>query len=222
MTYLRFADADIDEQAALIFKMCREFGPLYDYFARLRAMDLPDAWIVSGAIYNNVWNYLTERPPMHGVKDVDIFYHDAGATTYDDEDKIINDAEAVFAGMQVPVEVRNQARVHLWYPAHFGFEYPKLDHSREAIDRFACTTHSVGMRLNNKDQFELYAPFGLREIFAFNLVPNYNLPNKETHLNKGERLCALWPELKMEPWADEMPAHLVPQPDMSLQFVERH
>jgi hypothetical protein len=220
MTYLRYADADLDEQSALIFKMCREFGPLYDYFARLRDMELPDAWIVSGAIYNNVWNYLTDRAPMHGVKDVDIFYHDADAITYDDEDKIISDAEAVFAGMQVPVEVRNQARVHLWYPAHFGFEYPKLAHSREAIDRFACTTHSVGVRLNGNDQFELYAPFGLREIFAFNLVPNYNLPNKETHLNKGKRLRALWPELKMQPWADDVPPHLVPQPDVSLQIIE--
>ncbi len=160
MTYLRLADADIDEQAALIFKMCREFGPLYDYFARLRDMDLPDAWMVSGAIYNNIWNYLTDRDPMFGVKDVDLFYFDATAITYEDEDQIITDAEAAFAGMKVPVEVRNQARVHLWYPAHFGFEYPKLSHSLEAIDRFACTTHAVGMRLTANDRFELYAPYG--------------------------------------------------------------
>ncbi|MCF4099525.1 nucleotidyltransferase family protein [Maritalea mediterranea] len=220
MTYLRFANAGLVEQAAVIYKMCREFGPLYDYFARLRDMDLPDAWIVSGAIYNNIWNYLTDRPAMHGVKDVDIFYYDADAITYDEEDKIISEAEAVFAGMQVPVEVRNQARVHLWYPAHFGFDYPKLDHSREAIDRFACTTHSVGMRLNDQDRFELYAPYGLNDIFSFKLVPNYNLPNKDTHYKKGERLCALWPELALESWVDEVPAHLVPQPDQTLSLAE--
>lgn len=222
MTHLRFADSNLEDQAALVFKMCREFGPLYDYFARLRDMNLPDAWIVSGAIYNNIWNYLTDRPPMHGVKDVDLFYYDADAITYDDEDQIIIDAEAVFAGMQVPVEVRNQARVHLWYPAHFGFDYPKLHHAREAIDRFACTTHAVGMRLNADDQFELYAPYGLADIFSFKLMPNYNLPNQETHEKKGARLCALWPELELVPWAGEVQPDRVPQPDRGLQLVEQH
>lgn len=220
MTHLKFADENLDLQAAMIFSMCREFGPLYDYFARLREMDLPDAWIVSGAIYNNVWNVLTDRPAMHGVKDVDIFYFDADAITYDDEDKIIGHAEAMFAGLPVPVEVRNQARVHLWYPAHFGFDYPKLSDSLDAIDRFACTTHSVGMRLNHEDQFELYAPFGLTDIFSFKLMPNYGLPNKKTHLDKGERLCSLWPELRLVPWLDEVPAALVQQPNQTLRIIE--
>jgi hypothetical protein len=30
------------------------------------------------------------------------------------------------ASLRVAVEVRNQARVHLWYPAKHGLPYPKL------------------------------------------------------------------------------------------------
>lgn len=220
MSYLRYKDAALSEQATVIFKMCRTFGPLYDYFGRLRDMNLPDAWVVSGVIYNNVWNYLTDRPAMYGVKDVDLFYYDASAITYDDEDQIITQADVEFAGLEVPVEVRNQARVHLWYPAHFGFDYPKLNHSLEAIDRFACTTHAVGMRLNADDRFELYAPYGLSDIFRFRLMPNYNLPNQETHEKKGARLCAHWPELELLPWTENMSATQIAQPDSSMLLVE--
>lgn len=53
-----------------------------------RAMALPDWWIVSGAIYNQVWNHLTGRPDMTGVKDIDLFYFDPD-TSYEAEDTVI-------------------------------------------------------------------------------------------------------------------------------------
>ena len=51
----------------------------------LRDMDLPDGWIVSGAIYNQVWNHLSERPLLHGIKDIDLFYFDPD-TSHEAED----------------------------------------------------------------------------------------------------------------------------------------
>src|SRR5215471_17440273 len=44
---------------------------------RLPALGLADAWVVSGAAFQTVWNVLTERPPDYGIKDYDIFYFDA-------------------------------------------------------------------------------------------------------------------------------------------------
>jgi uncharacterized protein len=172
---------------------------LQSWLETLQTLNLPDAWIVSGAIYNQVWNHLTNRPLLHGIKDVDIFYFDDD-TTYDAEDRTIRRVIARFPP-KPPIELRNQARVHLWYPDHFGLAYPQLTSACEAIDRFASRTHCVGIRLND-DEIEIYAPYGLDDIFSFRLSPNPVLDNRATHHAKAERQMALWPELSLVPWPD--------------------
>nr|WP_299810013.1 nucleotidyltransferase family protein [uncultured Roseibium sp.] len=46
----------------------------------------------------------------------------------------------------------------------------------------------------------LQAPFGLANLFAMRLVPNYVQPNEQTYVEKAERMKALWPELEVTPW----------------------
>ena len=159
-------------------------------------MDLPDWWMVSGAIYQTVWNALTGRPEAHGLKDLDLFYFDPD-TSWEAEDRVIKAARFPDT---VPVEVRNQARVHLWYPQHFGRPYPQLTESREAIDLFACRTHCVGARLGQ--DLEIYAPYGLDDIFGFRLTPNMALDNRATHEAKAARQKAMWPQLTLVKWPD--------------------
>ena len=200
MNHLRFSDLPFDEQRCALKEIVRSYPELMDVLLRARDLDLPDHWIVSGTIYNNIWNYLTERPYMHGVKDVDIFYFDRTDLSYEAEDKEIKRADKIFAGCKPPVEVRNQARVHLWYKDHFGQDYTPLMSCEEGIDRFASITHSVGVRLGANDQLELYAPYGLDEIFSFRVTPNYVLHNEKTHIEKGKRALQNWPELTIVPW----------------------
>ena len=73
--------------------------------------------------------------------------------------------------MPLPVEVRNQARVHLWFEQRFGHPYPKLGSSADALTRFASRTHAVGVRLHADDSLGLIAPFGLDDIFSFRISP---------------------------------------------------
>ena len=157
-----------------------------------RDIDLPDWWLVSGAIYNTVWNHLTDRPALHGIKDIDLFYFDPD-TSYEAEDRVISNAR--FPGTP-PVEIRNQARVHLWYPGHFGQPYSALTHSAEAIDRFASRTHCIGLRLT--DRLEIYAPYGLDDIFSFRLTPNPILNNRTTHEEKAARQMLHWPDAALD------------------------
>ncbi len=142
-----------------------------------RALNLPDWWLVSGAIYNQAWNQLTGRPEMYGVKDIDLFYYDRD-TSYAAEDRVIQSAASRFPAAP-PIKIRNQARVHLWYSQHFGLPYPALQRSTEAIDHFANRTHCVGIRLT--DHLEIYALYGLENIFSFRLTPNPVLDNRATH-----------------------------------------
>ena len=163
-----------------------------------RDLALPDWWIVSGAIYNQVWNHLTGRPEMYGVKDIDLFYFDPD-TSFAAEDRVIHHATPRFPPMP-PVEIRKQARVHLWYPRHFGMPYPTLTHSAQAIDHFASRTHCVGIRLT--DRMEIYAPHGLDDIFSFRLTPNPVLDNRATHEAEAARQRTHWPELTLVPWPE--------------------
>ena len=196
----RFADAPEAALRAELERLIRATPFLIDTLRRARAMGLPDCWLVSGALYNRVWNALTGRPAAHGIKDLDLFYFDPD-TSWEAEDRMIRRAAEVFAP-KPPVELRNQARVHLWYEDHFGEAYPPLRSSREAIERFACKTHAVGARLQQDDRLEIHAPYGLADIFALRVVPNTMHNNRATHEAKAARQIALWPELEIIPWPE--------------------
>jgi len=198
VSHLRLAGADNETQRAALLDIVMASPVLMRTLGLARGLDLPDWWLVSGAIYNQVWNHLTGRPEMYGVKDIDLFYFDPD-TSYEAEDRQIRRAAATFPATP-PVELRNQARVHLWYPDRFGQAYPELPHSRAAIDLFASRTHCVGLRLLGGGALDLYAPYGLDDIFAFRLTPNTTLNNSATHAAKGARQMALWPELTLVPW----------------------
>jgi hypothetical protein len=203
MTHLRHAKKPDADQAAALFGIVGASPTLMRAFHTARDLNLPDWWIVAGALYNQVFNHLTNRPDMYGVNDIDLFYFDPD-TSYAAEDAIIQIAAHRFAPIP-PVQVRNQARVHLWYKQHFGQPYTPLKNAREAVDRFACRTHSVAVRLNPDDSFELYAPYGLGDIFAFRITPNPACNNRKTHETKGARQKQMWPELKIVPWPSRPP-----------------
>ena len=166
---------------------------------RAQELALPDWRMVSGALYNVVWNHLTGRPDTHGVKDMDLFYFDSD-TSWKAEDAVIRNATGFTR--TPPVEIRNQARVHLWYKQHFGQEIPPFSTVEQAIDVFASKTHCVGLRLDD-DKPDLYAPYGLRDIFALRVVPNPIRDNRATHETKSKRALACWPELTVLPWPTE-------------------
>ena len=195
--HLHYAGADPATQDQALRDIIAQSASHTDRLTRARDWNLPDWWIVSGAIYNTVWNHLTGRPDMYGVKDVDLFYFDEDRS-YEAEDRLIRQATARFPGTP-PVELRNQARVHVWYPDHFGQPYPQLTAAHQAIDIFACKTHCIGARLTH-DGLDLYTPCGLNDIFSFRLTPNPALDNRATHTAKAARQCALWPELTVLPW----------------------
>ena len=169
--------------------------------ALLHTSGLPDAWIVAGALYGNIWNALTGRPWDYGIKDYDIFYFDSGDLSYTAEDRVIQEWTPLFPA-HPPAEFRNQARVHLWYEDHFGTRYPPLSSSRDSITRFACTTHMIAARLQD-GALDLFAPMGLKPIFSFELVGNSATDNRATHESKGARQTALWPELTFIPWPND-------------------
>lgn len=169
----------------------------------VRALDLPDWMVFSGAVYQPVWNHLTGRAPDYGVKDYDVAYHDDSDTSYEAEDVVIKRVAAAFEPpLRDLVEVRNQARVHLWFNKKFGADepYPPLENSAAALKRFVATAFCVGVRLEPDDRLSVWAPFGLEDLFALRLRPN---PLRVKGAGGWERTTASakarWPEVSIEP-----------------------
>lgn len=201
--HLRFAGAGAAVQRQALVDIIADDPLLMRLLKGLVELDLPDPLLGSGAIYNVVWNVLTGRDRYRGIKDADLVYFDPHDRSYDAEDRVIRRAMAHFADSAVPVEVRNQARVHLWFPDKFGLAYPELTCSADMLLYFATRAHAVAARVEN-GEIVIFAPFGLDDMFSFRLAPNPVLANRATHERKGARATQLWPELQYEPWPDQI------------------
>jgi hypothetical protein len=184
------------ERRARLIEIIRASPSLMRALVYARKLDLPDWRLVSGAVYQRVWNALTGRDPDYGIKDYDLCYFDPD-TGWDAEDAVIKHASAVFPpDLSGLVEVRNQGRAHLWFEAKFGEPYTPLRHTDEMLERFVCPAFSVGVRLSWDDQIEVATPFGLEDCFAMRLRPNPRRQIPRAQFAKVAEGCRLrWPEL---------------------------
>jgi uncharacterized protein len=163
-----------------------------------RDLALPDWLVFSGAVYQPVLNHLTGRAPDYGIRDYDLAYFDASDLSYEAEDRVIRRVTAAFdEPLKSMVEVRNQARVHLWFEAKFGEAYPPLSSTAEALERFTSATFAIGVRLEPDDRLHIEAPFGLSDLFALRLRPN---PRRKTlgFARACDNVLRRWPELTVE------------------------
>ncbi len=151
----------------------RATPPLMRVLSVARHLCLPDWLVFSGAVYQPVLNHLTGRPLDFGIKDYDLGYFNMSDLSYEAEDAVICRVKATFdEPLRSMVEVRNQARVHLWFEAKFGEPYTSLSCTAQALERFTSPTFSVGVRLEPDDRLRIEAPFGLDDLFALRLRPN--------------------------------------------------
>ncbi len=164
----------------------------------VRELGLPDWRLFSGAIYQTVWNALTDRDADHGIKDYDIGYFDPD-TGWDAEDRVIKRAAAAFdAPLSGKVEVRNQARVHLWFEEKFGEPYPPVACTDDALTRFVCPAFAVGVRLEDDDVLTVSAPFGLGDLFTMRLRRNPTRIISDAAFGRVTGSAkARWPELEI-------------------------
>ncbi|MDP3803176.1 nucleotidyltransferase family protein [Brevundimonas sp.] len=161
----------------------------------VRPLGLNDWRIFSGAVYQSVWNALTGRPVGYGRKDYDLGYFDPD-TSWDAEDGVIKRVAAAFdEPFRSEVEVRNQARVHLWFADRFGEPYAALTGTDEALARFVAPAFAVGVRLEADDAISVAAPFGLDDVFSMTLRPNPDRPLARGWDRAVASARARWPEL---------------------------
>ncbi|MEV6766142.1 nucleotidyltransferase family protein [Streptomyces sp. NPDC051105] len=192
----------LDEQLEGLRSALSRNEILTEVMTRAATLDLPGWYVTAGCLFQTVWNVVTGRPPANGIKDYDIFYFDDSDRSWEAEDAVIKAGHEVFADLPAEVEIRNEARVHLWYEQKFGVPCPPHGSTEAAIDCFAATTCCLGIRLASDGGWRVYAPHGLSDIFNLVVRPNSVLAPRKVYETKAARWQEEWPELTVLPWPD--------------------
>jgi len=188
---------EADREAQLV-EILRANDTLMQVLRTVRDLGLPDWRLFSGAVYQSVWNARTGRPAGFGTKDYDIGYFDPD-TSWDAEDVWIKRvADAFEEPLKSQVEVRNQARVHLWAPQKFGEDFAPLFSTDEAPARFVAPAFAVGVRLEADDSISVHSAYGLADVFDMVIRPTPRRGRAKGWETIVAKLKARWPELTVE------------------------
>ncbi|MET3600109.1 nucleotidyltransferase family protein [Martelella mangrovi] len=171
-------------------------SPILENFDRI---GLPDCWLVAGALAQTVWNRRFGYDPGHGIADIDIVYFDPGDLSERGEARQAARVRALFESVPAWIDVKNQARVHLWYAERFGYGIESYDSVSDAITTFPATATSIGIR-PVADGWQWDAPFGFDDLMSATVRPNKTQASREVYENKAERWQTLWPELDVIGW----------------------
>lgn len=196
-----FSKSPLDEQLHAFQDALWRNTTLVEVLNRSASLDLPGWYLAGGCLFQTVWNVVTARPASAGIKDYDLFYFDETDTSWHAEDAAIQAARPIFSDLSADVEIRNQARVHLWYETKFGIPCPPHRCTEDAIDSFIATTCCLGIRLEPaQHRWRIYAPRGLSDVFNLTVRPNPVLAPREVYETKTTRWQQQWPTLTVLPW----------------------
>jgi hypothetical protein len=170
--------------------------PVFDHWSNV---NLPDCWLVAGSIAQTVWNAKFGNEPSFGISDIDLVYFDADDLSDEAEQSHALRINHLFRDLQIHIDVKNEARVHLWYGEKFGYPIAPYQSSKGAIDTFPTTATSIGMQ-PNETGLETYAPFGVDDLMNGIVRANKALISKEVYLAKVTKWCAKWPKLCFVEW----------------------
>lgn len=162
-------------------------------------LQMPNWYLGAGCIAQTVWNVQHGFDLTHGIEDYDLVYYDSSDTSYRAEEIYIKKGKELFEDIPGQVEIRNQARVHLWYEKHFGYAIEPYDSVEDAINTWPTTATSVAIKYDEAG-FIVYAPYGLNDLFGMIVRPNKVQITEDIYLRKVERWTKIWYRLKVIPW----------------------
>ena len=204
---MRAGQLPIQQQLTQFRAALRRNRTLTEVLARAARMDLPGWYLVAGCLYQTVWNVVTGQPPDAGILDYDLAYFDDSDLSWDAEDAVIRAGNEIFAGLAAPVQIRNQARVHLWYEQKFGAPCPPYASTEAAIDTFEATAACLGVARKPDGRWRIYAPYGLADVFNLVVRPNPVLAPRHVYQAKAARWRQQWPGLTVLPWPEPQAGH---------------
>jgi len=192
---------DLQSQAEKLAEILQQNKPLYEVIEKAGDLGLRDYYVGAGCIAQTVWNYHSGIDLTHGISDIDFVYYDNSDLSLKAENAIAEKVAAMIKPYKIKLDVNNQARVHLWYKEHFGYDIAPYDSVEDAINTWPTTATSVGVRLEKK-KLQVYAPFGLNDLFGMIVRANKAQITEEIYMQKVEKWSTKWSGLTIIPWQE--------------------
>lgn len=197
---LKGYNLDIHRQIEVFEKIIMLSETLSEAIERAKTLDLDNYYIGAGCITQTVWNYLSNNPLDYGIKDIDFVYFDDNNLDLEAENEVILKIKNLYSDLKIQIDIKNQARVHLWYKSHFGYEIKPYSSLEDAINTWPTTATAIGVRKEKNNEFKVYAPFGLNDLFGKIVRANKAQITEEIYKSKVASWTSKWEGLTVIPW----------------------
>ncbi|CAH0052055.1 unnamed protein product [Clonostachys solani] len=194
------AQLPLNQQITRFREIVSTNATLMTILSRAATLKLPNWYLAAGAVSQTIWNTMSSFAPDTGIRDYDLVYFDDSDLSFEAEDAVIQAGRELFADLPVEVEIRNQARVHLWFEKKFGVPCPPHKSVEAGIDTWHTTSAMIGVRLEATGEWTIYAPRGLSDFFNMIVRPNPALAKREPYEKKTNRWKSIWENVTIEPW----------------------
>jgi uncharacterized protein len=193
-------NASLGKQTEVLERVLFSSKNLASTLTAMRDAGLRDAYLGAGSIAGTLWNAFHGFEPETGIRDLDIVYFDDENLDESAEAATTAKLRLALTDLETMIDVKNQARVHLWYPSRFGKEIPPYESTAHAIASWPSTASCIGVRLNGSETLDVCAPFGLHDLLSLVVRPNKLIVPEAVYSEKSERWKQQWPLLKIIPW----------------------
>jgi len=158
----------------------------------------PPNWVIgAGAVRTAVWDSLHGFEEPSRPADVDLAFFDR-ADLRPDRDLAVERALRE-RRPETLWDAKNQAAVHLWYPARFGYEVEPLPSTAAGVATWPETATCVGLRLEADGRMTVVAPHGLDDLLG--LVHRRNparvSPEEYERRLRTKRIAERWPRVRV-------------------------
>ncbi|GAB5054193.1 nucleotidyltransferase family protein [Pediococcus parvulus] len=189
----------LNAQIKLLNDILMRDQELYNVLRTISKLNLPNSYVGGGSITQSVWNQIFSKDLGFGISDLDIVYFDTDLSEAK-ENEIRNQLLSELPLKKYNIDVKNEARVHLWYQHRFGQKINPYVSTEDAISTWPTTASSLGVYLNKQQDIEAFAPYGLNDVFSGIVRPNKKMITESIYMNKAIKWKSKWPELKVVAW----------------------
>lgn len=164
-----------------ILDIFRENSDLMTILTIIRDLGLKDSWLAAGSVRNFIWNLLSDKSAFDYETDVDVIFFDPDVS-YEETLFLEKNLREDFP--QYQWELKNQVYMHQHSP-----HTDPYTSSRDAISKYPERCTALGLRLDEDGSLELFAPYGLEDVFNFQVEPTpHFLENEDRMKLYQERL----------------------------------
>ena len=167
----------------------------------IRSLELKDSWLAAGSIRNFIWNILSGKSGFDAETDVDVIFFDP-TVSYEKTLQLEMELRKAFPAYSW--ELKNQVYMHIHSP-----NTQPYTGSKDAMSKYPECCTAIGLRLLENDKLELFAPYGLADIRAFQVRPTPHFladaARKKLYMQRirKKNWQAKWPQLSFEYLSEE-------------------